>query len=190
MSHTTRTLWCGTAAAALIAAAAALPPSAEAQEYRYGRGHDAPYAYGGDYDGRSPYGGDYDGRTPYGGDWRYNRGYRPYGYGRGYGEYRPGDYYRGDRYRDDRYRDSYRGDRYYRGDYVGPNTRIWRGRDNRYYCRRDNGTTGLLIGGAAGAVIGSEVAGRGGDRTLGALLGGLGGALLGREIDRSDYRCR
>jgi len=112
------------------------------------------------------------------------------GYGRGYGEYRPGDYYRGDRYRDDRYRDSYRGDRYYRGDYVGPNTRIWRGRDNRYYCRRDNGTTGLLIGGAAGAVIGSEVAGRGGDRTLGALLGGLGGALLGREIDRSDYRCR
>jgi len=85
MSHTTRTLWCGTAAAALIAAAAALPPSAEAQEYRYGRGHDAPYAYGGDYDGRSPYGGDYDGRTPYGGDWRYNRGYRPYGYGRGYG---------------------------------------------------------------------------------------------------------
>lgn len=72
---------------------------------------------------------------------------------------------------------------------IRRDTRIWRGKDNRYYCRRDDGTTGLLIGGAAGAVIGSQVAGRG-DKTLGALLGGVGGALLGREIDRSDYRCR
>lgn len=116
--------------------------------------------------------------------------YRRYGYSdydrRGYdrGEYRRGDRY--DRY--DRYDRNDR--RVRRGDYVRADTRVWRGRDNRYYCSRSDGTTGLLIGGAAGAVLGSEVAGRG-DRTLGALLGGLGGALLGRSIDRSDdYRCR
>ena len=40
------------------------------------------------------------------------------------------------------------------GNYVG---RTWRGRDGRYYCRRSNGTTGLLVGGAAGALIGREV---------------------------------
>ena len=50
--------------------------------------------------------------------------------------------------------------------------------------------SGLLIGGAVGAVLGHEAAGRRGDRTVGALLGGTVGALLGREIDRSDSRCR
>ncbi len=45
--------------------------------------------------------------------------------------------------------------RYYRdGYYYGP---TWRGRDGRYRCRRPNGTTGLIIGGAAGALIGREV---------------------------------
>jgi len=72
---------------------------------------------------------------------------------------------------------------------INGDTRIWRGRDNRYYCRRDDGTTGLLIGAAAGAVIGNQVAG-GGDKTLGTILGGLGGAFIGREIDRDKYRCR
>jgi hypothetical protein len=47
--------------------------------------------------------------------------------------------------------------RYYRdGDYRGP---TWRGRDGRYRCRRSNGTTGLLVGGAAGALIGREIDG-------------------------------
>ena len=32
------------------------------------------------------------------------------------------------------------------GNYVGP---VWRGEDGRRYCRRSNGTTGLIIGGAA-----------------------------------------
>ncbi len=68
-------------------------------------------------------------------------------------------------------------------------TRVWRGDDGRYYCRKSDGTTGLLIGGAAGALIGREVAGRG-DRTLGALLDGVAGALLGREVDRGGSRCR
>jgi hypothetical protein len=83
-------------------------------------------------------------------------------------------------------------DRY--GHYTDPRplTRtdhVWRGHDGRYYCRRDNGTTGLIIGGAAGALLGHSLAGSG-DRTLGALLGGAGGALIGREIDRGSLRCQ
>ena len=68
---------------------------------------------------------------------------------------------------------------------------MWRGEDGRYYCKKKNGTTGLIIGGAAGALLGREIAGRG-DRTLGTILGAAGGALLGRKIDRdgSSRRCR
>ena len=72
---------------------------------------------------------------------------------------------------------------------LGRNDRIWRGRDGRYYCRRDNGTTGLIIGGAIGALIGREIDG-GRERTLGTILGAAGGGLLGREIDRGRLRCR
>lgn len=72
---------------------------------------------------------------------------------------------------------------------LGSNTRVWRGDDGRYYCKRDDGTTGLIIGAAVGGLAGNEIAGRG-DKTLGAILGAAGGALLGREIDRSNYRCR
>lgn len=93
-----------------------------------------------------------------------------------------------DRNRHDRYYDGrgYR-NRDYDRSYRGNNS--WRGRDGRYYCRRDNGTTGLVVGGAVGGLIGNEVAGRG-DRTLGTILGVAGGALLGREIDRGGSRCR
>lgn len=89
---------------------------------------------------------------------------------------------RGDRYYNERHYGRDRSNDGYRG-------RSWRGNDGRYYCRRDNGTTGLLIGGAAGGLIGNGIAGRG-DRTLGTILGVAGGALLGREIDRSNSRCR
>jgi hypothetical protein len=65
----------------------------------------------------------------------------------------------------------------------------WRGNDGRYYCRRSNGTTGLLIGGAAGALLGRGIDG-GRDRTAGTLIGGVAGALLGREVDRGGSRCR
>jgi hypothetical protein len=65
----------------------------------------------------------------------------------------------------------------------------WRGDDGRYYCRKSDGTTGLIVGGAAGALLGREVAGRNGDRTLGAILGAAGGALLGKSID-SKVTCR
>ena len=67
--------------------------------------------------------------------------------------------------------------------------RVWQGRDGRYYCERENGTTGLIIGAAGGALIGREIDG-GRDRTVGTVLGAALGGLLGREIDRGDARCR
>ncbi|MDE2596460.1 MAG: glycine zipper 2TM domain-containing protein [Sphingomonadales bacterium] len=97
---------------------------------------------------------------------------RGWGRGRSYGN---SGYYGGN---------SYYGER----SYDGPQS--WRGEDGRYYCRRPDGTTGLIVGGAVGGVIGHEVAGRRGDRTLGTILGMAGGALLGRAIDRNGSRCR
>jgi outer membrane lipoprotein SlyB len=79
--------------------------------------------------------------------------------------------------------------RYYRnGTYVGP---TWRGEDGRIYCRRSNGTTGLIVGGAAGALAGRAIDG-GRHRTTGTILGAAAGALIGREIQRSssNRRCR
>lgn len=67
--------------------------------------------------------------------------------------------------------------------------REWRGRDGRVYCRKSNGTTGLVIGGVAGALVGRTIDTRG-DRALGTLLGAGAGALAGREIDRSNSRPR
>ena len=78
---------------------------------------------------------------------------------------------------------------YYQPRALGYDDAVWRGNDGRYYCRRDNGTTGLIIGGAAGALLGRELDG-GRSRTLGTILGAAGGALLGREIDRGGARCR
>jgi outer membrane lipoprotein SlyB len=63
-----------------------------------------------------------------------------------------------------------------------------RGRYGRYYsCRRGRGTTGMILGGAGGALLGHEVDG-GRNHTLGTIVGAAGGALLGREIQRSR-RC-
>src|SRR5215467_6817235 len=35
---------------------------------------------------------------------------------------------------------------------------IYRGRDGRYYCRRSDGTMGLVVGAAVGALIGNRIA--------------------------------
>lgn len=67
--------------------------------------------------------------------------------------------------------------------------RSWRGKDGRMYCRRKNGTTGLVIGAAVGGIAGNKIAGRG-DKTVGTIIGAAGGALLGREIDKGKRRCR
>ena len=66
---------------------------------------------------------------------------------------------------------------------------VWRGDDGRYYCRRDNGTTGLIIGAGGGALLGRAVDSQG-DRAVGTILGAVVGGLLGREIDRGEARCR
>lgn len=81
-----------------------------------------------------------------------------------------------------------------RGYYVEPrrisrNDRIWRGSDGNYRCKRDNGTTGLVIGAGVGALAGHEIAGSG-DKTIGTIIGAVGGGLLGREIDKGDLKCR
>lgn len=66
--------------------------------------------------------------------------------------------------------------------------REWKGRDGRTYCRRSDGTVGLVVGGAAGALVGRAIDTRG-DRTTGTVLGAAAGALLGREVARKR-RCR
>jgi uncharacterized protein YcfJ len=87
------------------------------------------------------------------------------------------------------------GPRYDRhGRYIQPRRvnrgdRVWRGNDGRYYCKRDNGTTGLIIGAAGGALLGRAID-TNGERTTGTILGAAAGALLGREIDRGEARCR
>jgi hypothetical protein len=92
-------------------------------------------------------------------------------------------------YADDFYRDG----RYYRERRLSSNDRIYRGRDGRYYCRRNDGTTGLIIGAGVGALIGNSLDG-GRSSLLGTLLGAGAGAAIGREVDRGssrrDLRCR
>lgn len=55
----------------------------------------------------------------------------------------------------------------------------------------DNGVTGALLGGAAGALLGNNLARHGG-RTGGTLLGAAAGAALGANVARSSTkdRCR
>ncbi len=81
--------------------------------------------------------------------------------------------------------DSYRDGRY-RERRMTRRDEIYRGRDGRYYCKRNDGTTGLVIGALAGAAVGNAIGGN----TLGTLLGAAGGGALGREIDRGKVKCR
>ncbi len=107
-------------------------------------------------------------------DWRR---YRNYDYNR----YEPGQR-------------TYYADRYYReGNYgvrrLTRNDRIYRGNNGRYYCRRSDGTTGLIIGGVAGGLLGNTLS-NGRSSVLGTLLGAAGGAALGRAVDRGNVTCR
>lgn len=93
---------------------------------------------------------------------------------------------------DPRYR-GYYADRYYRGGYdpirVNRSTRIYRGHDDRYYCRRSDGTTGLIVGAAIGGLLGDQLD-RGNSSILGAVLGAGAGAMIGRSVDRGEVVCR
>jgi len=100
-------------------------------------------------------------------------------------------------YGDDAYDRDYDAVRYYRDDpryqerVLTADDRVYRGSDGRYYCRRSDGTTGLVIGAGAGALLGRAIDG-GRSRAGGTIVGGVLGALLGREIERSnnELRCR
>ncbi|SEJ39259.1 Glycine zipper 2TM domain-containing protein [Sphingomonas sp. OV641] len=83
----------------------------------------------------------------------------------------------------------YRDGRYYQQRRLSRNDRVYRGYNGRYYCRRSDGTTGLIIGGIGGGVLGSLLA-NGGSNTLGALIGAGAGALLGSSVDRGQVVCR
>jgi hypothetical protein len=115
---------------------------------------------------------------------------------------------------DSRYEQAYRTDRYGRtydryGNRVRTNSGYYGnngyyGADNGYYGRSTryndryrtcSGTTGTIVGGVAGALLGREITrgnggyySRGGSGTTGAIIGGAVGALAGRAIDKS--RCR
>ncbi|WP_395622415.1 glycine zipper 2TM domain-containing protein [Sphingomonas daechungensis] len=89
------------------------------------------------------------------------------------------------------YGSPYYGNSYYGSPYYG------NGYNSRYYGERyrcGNGTTGALIGGALGAVVGSQVATshnrygyRTGNGTAGALIGGALGAVVGSQV--AQGRC-
>ncbi|WP_310473680.1 glycine zipper 2TM domain-containing protein [Sandarakinorhabdus sp.] len=111
-------------------------------------------------------------------DQRPQRQWRSYDYNRPdpqYGNYDPGRYYQDSpRYRERR---------------LGANDRVYRGQDGRYYCRRTDGSTGLIVGAVAGGVLGNIIA-PGGSDTLGTILGAVAGGVVGRSIDRKNVRCR
>ncbi|MET0360927.1 MAG: glycine zipper 2TM domain-containing protein [Sphingobium sp.] len=92
--------------------------------------------------------------------------------GRGYGYDRPGDR---------------PAPRYHRR-HLTENDAIYRDENGNYYCKRDDGTTGTIVGAIAGGVLGNIIA-PGGSKTLGTILGAGGGALAGRAIDKNDVNC-
>jgi Ni/Co efflux regulator RcnB len=115
---------------------------------------------------------------------RYNSPAPAPGYGSGYEDRDP-------------YVTDYDASRYYRDDSRYQERRltdqdmVYRGSDGRYYCKRNDGTTGLIIGGVAGGLLGNVIDG-GRHRTGGTLIGGALGALMGRSVEQSqqDVRCR
>lgn len=111
-------------------------------------------------------------------DLRYWQTYNRYDYNRPDPRY--GTYY-AERY----YRDS----RYYQPRVLSRDDRIYRGSNGRYYCRRNDGTTGLIIGALGGGFLGDAIAPRG-SQTLGAILGGTAGALIGQSIGQDGVRCQ
>ena len=67
--------------------------------------------------------------------------------------------------------------------------KTWRDSQGRLRCKRSNGTTGLIVGAAGGALVGRAIDTRG-ERATGTILGAAAGALIGREVERGRSRCR
>lgn len=73
---------------------------------------------------------------------------------------------------------------------LSANDQVYRGSDGRYYCKRNDGTTGLIVGAAGGGLLGNIIDG-GHNRVAGTLIGGALGALAGKAIEQNnDVRCR
>lgn len=110
--------------------------------------------------------------------------------------YNNGQYNNG-QYSDERVETGYEPSRYYRDDpryqerVLAADDRVYRGNDGRYYCKRSDGTTGLIIGAASGGILGNVIDG-GRSRTVGTLIGAAIGGLAGRAIERNqqEIRCR
>ena len=92
---------------------------------------------------------------------------------------------------EDRYATEYDASRDYRDDpryqerQLSANDQVYRGSDGRYYCKRNDGTTGLIVGGAGGGVLGNIIDG-GRNRAAGTLIGGALGALAGRALQQQN----
>ncbi len=71
----------------------------------------------------------------------------------------------------------------------GYHGKVWQDSKGRMRCKRPNGTTGLIVGAAGGALVGRAIDTRG-ERATGTILGAAAGALLGRKLDRSRISCR
>lgn len=112
------------------------------------------------------------------GDYGSDYAYRQYDYNRPDPEY---DGYDAGRYYNDHPR--------YREHRMNRNDRVYRGNNGRYYCRRNDGTTGLVVGAITGGILGNTIA-PGDSEILGTVLGAGGGALIGRSIGRNGTRCR
>ena len=69
------------------------------------------------------------------------------------------------------------------------NGRIWQDNHGRYRCKRPDGTVGLIVGGAGGALIGHAIDTKG-ERATGTIIGAAAGALIGRKVDRSRVKCK
>jgi uncharacterized protein YcfJ len=67
--------------------------------------------------------------------------------------------------------------------------KVWRDSHGRLRCKRSNGTTGMIIGAAGGALVGRAIDTHG-ERATGTILGAVGGALVGRAIERDRVVCR
>ena len=65
----------------------------------------------------------------------------------------------------------------------------WRDSQGRLRCKRPNGTTGLIVGAAGGALVGRAIDTHG-ERATGTILGAAAGALIGRQVERGRSRCR
>lgn len=77
----------------------------------------------------------------------------------------------------------------YRNTSASRSQPYWWGPNGQVQCRRQDGTTGLIVGALAGGTLGNVIA-RQGDKRLGSVIGGTLGAVLGNEIAKGSARCR